>query len=330
VVTGIVMGEGFDPFSNLALEQALVSAIAADEAVLYLWQNRRTVVIGRHQDARAECHLDALDADGGTLARRLSGGGAVYHDLGNLNFTFIVPKAAYDLSRQLRVILGAVRSLGVEAAFSGRNDILAQGRKFSGNAFYHGKDASFHHGTLLVDGDMADLMRYLNVPQQKMASKGVASVRSRVVNLREIAPALTVDALKGAMARAFYAEYGPGGVFDTRARIDDQALMALVEKYRSDAWRFHKNPGFDAEIETRFPWGGVRLCLSVRQDRIQEAVVYSDAMDERFIRALMQALRGVPYRRGALADAVKGLQADDGAACAADVAQWFSTAALPS
>ena len=209
--TSIALAQGYDPWLNLSLEELLLGRVGDDEAILYLWQNQHTVVVGRHQNAWRECHAEKLEADGGKLARRLSGGGAVYHDLGNLNFTFIVPKPAYDLHRQLKVILGAARTVGVDAEFSGRNDILADGRKFSGNAFYHGRKASYHHGTILIDVDMTVLQKYLNVPQQKMAAKGVTSVKSRVINLRELVPTLTIEEMQQAMMQAFIAEYGEIG-----------------------------------------------------------------------------------------------------------------------
>ena len=128
----------FDPFENLAIEQHLLETVGGGCCLFYLWQNQNTVVIGKNQNPYSECRVSLLEAEGGHLARRLSGGGAVFHDLGNLNFTFLVPTADYDLAKQQRVLLTACQSFGIPAEFSGRNDLLADGRKFSGNAFYQG------------------------------------------------------------------------------------------------------------------------------------------------------------------------------------------------
>jgi len=202
----LVRSPDTDPWKNLAREEFLMGDCADDEAIFYLWQNAHTVVIGRNQNAWSECRLDLLESEGGRLARRSSGGGAVYHDLGNLNYSFIVPRPLYSMERQLGVVLAALRSLGIDAEFSGRNDLLLEGRKFSGNAYQLTRHRGLHHGTLLLSVDMSKLSRYLNVDPEKLQSKGVTSVTSRVVNLAEASPALTRDALMDALERAFLEE----------------------------------------------------------------------------------------------------------------------------
>lgn len=144
----------FCPYQNLAVEEYLLFHCDKNECILYLWQNRNSVVIGRNQNIWNECLVSKLEEENGFPVRRLSGGGTVYHDLGNLNFTFLVRKENYDINKQLDVILKAVKKLGIHAEKSGRNDILVHGHKFSGNAFYEQDDYCYHHGTLMVHVDL--------------------------------------------------------------------------------------------------------------------------------------------------------------------------------
>ena len=286
----LVNGVSQDPYYNLAVEEHLLNTVEKGCCILYLWQNRSTVVIGKNQNAFAECRTSLLEEEGGTLARRLSGGGAVYHDLGNLNFTFVMPTEEYDLTRQIDVILAACRKLGVPAEKSGRNDILAEGRKFSGNAFYRGTRASSHHGTLLVAADLEKLGRYLTPSKAKLEAKGVKSVRSRVANLREFVPELTVEQLKKALTEAFSEVYGlpaaempvPGG----------DAVEALRQKNASWDWNYGSRPLCTARAEGRFSWGSAEVLLTVTEGRIASVKVYSDAMDESLAENLEDALRG--------------------------------------
>lgn len=322
--TYIVSAQNYDPWENLAVEELLLNRVSPDEAVLYLWQNQHTVVVGRNQNAWRECHVDKLEADGGKLARRLSGGGAVYHDLGNLNFTFLVPRGAYDLHRQLGVILSAARAVGVVAEFSGRNDILAEGRKFSGNAFYHGRNSSYHHGTILIDVDMSVLGDYLNVPAQKMTSKGVTSVKSRVINLRELVPTLSIDAVKEAMIRSFIAEYGgEGESYNLAEYKDTNQFSTLYAKYSSRDWRLGNSPRFDVTYETRFPWGGVQLGLTVSNGVVSHAKIYSDAMEADLIESMADSLVGNPFERTCLATRLRTLPGAVGTMLITEVAEWL-------
>lgn len=287
----------FDPHYNLAVEQYLLETVGEDEIVLYLWQNENTVVIGRNQNPWKECRTALLNEEGGTLARRLSGGGAVFHDLGNLNFTFLVSQAQYDLQRQLSVICQAVNALGVRAEISGRNDILAEGRKFSGNAFYKNGKQAYHHGTLLVCADMEKLGRYLSPSKAKLQSKGVDSVRSRVMNLTELQPDITIPALKAALAAAFAQVYGGAVEQISEETLDSTLIAALTEKNGSWQWLYGQKLPFSFACEGRFAWGGVQVELQVENGIIRSAKVYSDAMDWQLAPRLEEMLTGCPFEK---------------------------------
>ncbi len=296
----------FDPFGNLAMEQHLLETVAGGCCLLYLWQNENTVVVGRNQNPWAECRVSLLEEEGGRLTRRLSGGGAVFHDLGNLNFTFLVPTEDYDLQKQQRVLLEACRSFGVPAELSGRNDLTADGRKFSGNAFYHNGPRSYHHGTLLVDVDGAKLARYLTPSKAKLESKGVPSVRSRVVNLKELCPSITVDGLKQALVNAFESVYGLESVPRVFAEAEERRIAELREQYSSWAWRFGQRLPFTCRAAGRFPWGGVEVQLTLRDARIVQARVYTDALDTGLAEAAAARLKGAAYDPASIRQAFSG------------------------
>ena len=300
----------FDPHWNLATEQYLMETVEEDACILFLWQNQNTVVIGKNQNAWKECRTALLAQEGVTLARRLSGGGAVFHDLGNLNFTFLMPQAEYDLDRQFAVIAHAAALLGLEAERSGRNDMLIQGRKFSGNAFYKNGTQAYHHGTLLVDVDMDKMSRYLNPSKAKLQAKGVDSVRSRVVNLKELNPAITVDSMKAAMKEAFRAVYAlPCSTLDSSS-LDQQKIEALYRRNASWEWNYGQKLPFSVQFEDRFPWGGLQICLQIENGLVKHAAVYSDAMDWSLAPKLEQLLAGCRFTKTDLAERVRALDPD--------------------
>ena len=296
-----------DPYHNLALEQYLTDTVPADTCILYLWQNRHTVVIGRNQNAWQECRTALLEQDGGKLSRRLSGGGAVYHDMGNLNFTFSLPTAEYDLHRQQRVIVEACRSLGIEASFSGRNDILAAGRKFSGNSFYHHNGCSFHNGTLLVSVDMANLGKYLTPSQRKLQSKGVASVRSRVINLTELKPDLTIDGMAQAMVKAFETVYGLEAQELREENFDSAEIERRYQRFHSYDWVYGRSVPCSFSCAKRFAWGELTIELAVENAVCTDAAVWSDAMDAEFAKPLADALRGCRFAIDVLCERVQSV-----------------------
>ncbi len=298
-----------DPYYNLATEEFLTFSVGADVCILYLWQNRNTVVIGKNQNAYRECNVSKLEEDGGHIARRLSGGGAVYHDDGNLNFTFCVRKNNYNLEKQLGVIVEAVNSFGVKAMLTGRNDITVDNRKFSGNAYYESGNYAYHHGCILVNGNKEKLSDYLNVSEEKLKSKGVSSVKSRVMNLSEASDKITVDSLKTAMEGAFRRVYGHDFDMIVLSEEDRAKIEELRVKYASEEWLYGQKIPFTHKVEHRFEFGEVQLLLDVNAGIINHVKAHTDSMKVARAEKIEEALPGIPYRKEALtlkAEAVTG------------------------
>ena len=293
-----------DAYRNLALEELLFQAIKPDEVTLYLWQNENTVVIGRNQNAWRECRLDAFSAQNGKLARRMTGGGAVYHDLGNQNFSFLASPKLYNLKRQTEVIQRAVKNFGIDAYFSGRNDILADGRKFSGNAYHQSAHGALHHGTILISSDMARLGQFLNPSPEKLVAKGVESVRARVMNLSEIAPHITAEAMRKALLEAFQEVYGVEAKPLPLDRLDQSCWDALTERYQSEEWRLGHVSAFSYGLRQRFSFGEIELLFQVEQGLIKQMEIYSDVMDADWILRMKENLQGTEFSAQAVSEAV--------------------------
>lgn len=297
---GVYRTECTDPCRNLAVEEELTLHVRPGECILYLWQNQKTVVIGKNQNCWKECKINDLERDGGHLVRRLSGGGAVYHDGGNLNFTFCVRKEDYDVRRQLSVIVEAVRSFGLDAARTGRNDIAVGGRKFSGNAFYQSGDFCYHHGTLLVCSDLRQMEKYLNVSKQKLKSNGVDSVKSRVVNLTELCAEISVETLKDRLEKAFAHVYGCRPVRIGENDLDWNRIRKREERFSSWEWKYGRKIPFQYSAGERFAWGETELQFCVDGGIIKEINVFSDGMEQEFFSGLEKAWRGCRYEERVL------------------------------
>lgn len=283
----IYTSQSHNPYENLAAEKVLFDNVKNDEIILYLWQNENTVVIGKNQNAYAECNCNLLKEDGVHLARRLSGGGAVFHDLGNLNFTFIASSENYSLEKNIKVLSLACQKAGIATEISGRNDILANGRKFSGNAFYNSKGKSYHHGTIMIDADTGKMQRYLSPSKAKLSSKGVKSVRSRVINLKEINPEIDCGMMKAFMAEAFEE------VYNLKSEIIEKVenTKDLSEAFAKWEYIFGSQPPFSFSFDKRFEWGSIDLKINVEKGIIKEIKVYTDSMDWLLSENLQNALK---------------------------------------
>lgn len=302
-----IISDSTNPYQNIALEEYLLTHTEPEECILYLWQNRKTVVIGYNQNAWKECRVEALEADGGFLARRLSGGGAVFHDLGNLNFTFLTRKKNYSVERQTEVILRAVRSFGIGAVRTGRNDLAVDGGKFSGNAFYQTGDFCYHHGTILICADKNEMSRYLNVSREKLQSKGVDSVKSRVVNLTQYEPELTVEQMQTALLEAFAEVYEGILTPIMPEELPQEELREGEQRFSSWEWLYGRKIPFNFEVMRRFDWGEALLRLDISEGMIRNAAIWTDALDTELPRLAEEALKGCRYRDAEIGRALAGI-----------------------
>ena len=295
-----------NPFINLATEEYMTFRAAEGEVTMYLWQNANTVVIGKNQNPWRECRVESMREGDCKLARRISGGGAVYHDLGNLNFTFIAREDEYDIPKQTEVILEAVRLLGINAEKTGRNDLTIDGMKFSGHAYYQSNGYCYHHGTIMFNVDPTPLGEYLNVSASKLKSKGVKSVRSRITNLINHKPDVTLEELKKALYEAFAKVYG-GEVerFDIPTADSDPELKTLIDKYSSEEWRFGRKIPFTTSISERLDWGGVDVELQVEGGVIKDCGIFSDSLETEVFGVLKDKLIGCKYSKPAMATLVE-------------------------
>ena len=308
-----------DGWLNLARDGYFLENNKKGDVILYFYVNKNAVIIGRNQNAWKECSIANMDADGVQLVRRHSGGGAVFHDNGNLNFSFITDEKHYDLNRQMRVILNAVSKLGLKAELSGRNDITVDGKKFSGNAFSLAKGNRSHHGTILVNADLTKLSNYLCVSKEKMRSKGIDSVRARVCNLCELSSGLTVEAMRRLVIESFIEEYGAASEY-----VFDGTALAEVEERRerlaSWEWRFGKTPQFDFETDKRFSFGDTQIYFNSRNGIIRETKVYSDCLDTELTTEIENALTGVHFRKEEIKAALSKMKDQS---IAAELAEHF-------
>lgn len=291
-----MISECTNPYRNIALEEYLLTHTEQEECILYLWQNRKTVVIGYNQNAWKECRVEELEADGGFLARRLSGGGAVFHDLGNLNFTFLTRRGSYDVEKQTEVILRSVRSFGINAVRTGRNDLAAEGRKFSGNAFYRKGDYCYHHGTILIQADKEEMARYLNVSREKLQAKGVESVKSRVENLTAYEPSLTVEKMQKALLAAFAEVYEMAPLPIAIEEIHEGTLKERERQFSSWEWLYGRKLPFNYEVTRQMEWGEALIRLEISEGVIRNVAVWTDDLDPELSQNFERALKGCRYR----------------------------------
>lgn len=300
-----------DPYYNLALEQYVFDTIGQTEPIFMLWRNDNTIVVGRHQNTAEEINADFVRANGVKVVRRLSGGGAVYHDLGNLNFTFITDGGSgmgLDLHLFCQPVALALGELGVKAEISGRNDITIDGKKFSGNAQYKKNGRVMHHGTIMFDSNLDTVAQALQVSADKIASKGVKSVRSRVTNVRPyLKQDVTVETFKDLLARFILGSDQPERCELTAE--DLAAVQALRDgQYATWEWNYGRSPKYDLRKERRVDGvGKLELFLRVENGRLAGLEARGDFFGEGAEGALTAALLGCKLEEEAILSALEGV-----------------------
>ena len=283
-----------DPCYNLALEQYVLEHRREGDWLM-LWQNRNTVVVGLNQNTAEEINASFVEEHGITVVRRMTGGGAVYHDLGNLNYSFIQDVGNAEeltIGRFTEPVCRALAALGVQASLSGRNDILVNGKKISGVAQRIVGGRILHHGTLLFDSDPAMIAGALRADPAKFTSKSAKSVRSRVGNLRDYLPE-GIDLPR--FWKLLLHELTLDGVIRESLSPDElQEVRRLAdEKYRSWDWTYGRSPDSEYHSRRRFPGGTLEVYMNLHAGRIEEVTFFGDFMATAPLDGLTGALRGV-------------------------------------
>ena len=303
----LFISDSFDPWFNLAVEECIFRQMPADQRVLFLWRNNDTVVIGRAQNPWKECNTRKMESDHIKLARRSSGGGAVFHDKGNTNFTFMSGKPEYDKTVSTNIILDGLSRLGISVSASGRNDLVVNSgdgeRKISGSAYRETKDRGFHHGTVLINADLSRLADYLNPDPKKLQAKGITSVRSRVTNLAEIIPGIDHEQVCDVIKAAFFDYYGEKAETELISPDSLPDLPGFAETFARQSswdWNFGNAPAFSHLLDTRFTWGGIELHFDVERGMISRAQIFTDSLDPAPLEQLAQLLTGQRYSADAV------------------------------
>ena len=301
-----------DPYFNLALEEYVFERMDKSKSYFLLWQNDNTIVVGKYQNTAEEIDQAYVDAHHIRVARRLSGGGAVYHDRGNLNFTFIVDRAdapGLNFKVFVRPVVEALARFGVHAEFTGRNDLTIDGMKFSGNAQYARRGRLLHHGCIMLDSNLTSVADALRVKEAKFASKAVKSVRSRVTTINAHAPApISMEDFKGALKECAMAS---GELEPCTLTEEDLAAIRKLrdEKYATWAWNYGFSPAYDMRREMKFPAGLVTAHLSAEGGKIKAVRFYGDFFGGE-LGELEGAMAGLPLD-GHLTEALEALRVGD-------------------
>lgn len=302
-----------DPHYNLALEEYVLKHLDPQEDFVILWQNRPSIIIGRNQNTMEEINAEYVKKNDISVVRRLSGGGAVYHDFGNLNFTFIVKNDQDSVSNYRKFtkpVIDALNRIGIPAEFSGRNDITIEGKKFSGNAQYYYRNKLLHHGTLLYHSELTRLQEALKVRADKISSKGIKSVRSRVTNIADYMDHIVpINEFRDLLLKYIfeYQQQTPQEYILTDQ--DQQGILEIMNnRYMTWNWNFGESPDFHIQKSKRFTGGLLDIRFDVQQGKISQLKIYGDFLSSSDVSGLEERLTGLTYEETAITDGLKDLE----------------------
>ncbi|AUO12511.1 lipoate--protein ligase [Priestia megaterium] len=303
--------KNYDPRINLAIEEYALKHLDINETYLLFYINEPSIIIGKNQNTIEEINTKYVEDQQIHVVRRLSGGGAVYHDKGNLNFSFITKddgNSFHNFKKFTEPVVEALKKLGVNAELSGRNDLMAEGRKISGNAQFSTKGRMFSHGTLLFDSEIENVVSALKVKKDKIESKGIKSIRNRVANISEfLEQKVTVEEFREMLLR--YIFDGEENITEYKLTEKDWEAIHQIskERYQSWDWNYGKSPKFNLQHSHRFPVGQIDVRLEVNKGKIDACTIYGDFFGVGDVQEVQEKLTGVRYEKSSIEQALEDI-----------------------
>ncbi|MEK4845310.1 lipoate--protein ligase LplJ [Bacillus sp. FSL W8-0183] len=301
----------YDPMINLAIEEYCLKYLDPEETYLLFYINQPSIIIGKNQNTIEEINTKYVEENGIKVVRRLSGGGAVYHDKGNLNFSFITKDdgdSFHNFKKFTEPVIKALEKLGVKAELSGRNDIMADGRKISGNAQFATRGRIFSHGTLLFDSEIEHVVSALNVKKEKIESKGIKSIRSRVANISELMDQkMTTEEFRKILLSYIFDTNGDVPEYQLTEKDWEKIHEISRDRYQKWEWNYGRSPKFNLQHSKRFPAGSIDLRLEVKKGIIQDCKIFGDFFGVGDIADIEKRLIGQQYDRKTISDVLEDM-----------------------
>lgn len=301
----------YDPMINLAIEEYCLKYLDPEETYLLFYINQPSIIIGKNQNTIEEINTKYVEDNGIKVVRRLSGGGAVYHDKGNLNFSFITKDdgdSFHNFKKFTEPVIKALEKLGVKAELSGRNDIMADGRKISGNAQFATRGHIFSHGTLLFDSEIEHVVSALNVKKEKIESKGIKSIRSRVANISELMDQkMTTEEFRKILLSYIFDTNGDVPQYRLTEKDWEKIHEISRDRYQKWEWNYGRSPKFNLQHSKRFPAGSIDLRLEVKKGMIQDCKIFGDFFGVGDIADIEKRLIGQQYDRKTISDVLEDM-----------------------